>query len=474
MKKIIIKCFKTLKNYYFYDRYTNSVVKVDPVEYSILEEIEKEGIIPYNEIRLKRLTDNGLLNHRRTIEIKHTATDDIEYYSTNKVQQLILQVTQQCNLRCEYCAYSGYYHNRGHSDRRMTFDIACKAIDFYLNHSNEKDEVTIAFYGGEPLLEFSLIRKCVEYVEEKVKDKEISFYITTNGTLLTDEIIIYLCKHKINLTISLDGNEEEHDINRKLRNGQGSFGLIMDNLKRIKYYDEDYFSKVRYNTVINPKSELKKVLSFFAESEIIDPKQVRLNAMANTGVLDKSILEVDEYYWIPYKYERMKLLLYLTGKIKYEYLHPLYAESGEEIRRLHKLLQQHSDEGIEMHHGGPCLAGVKRLFVNVYGEFFPCERVSESMPDMNIGCLDKGYDLERIHNLINIGELTRKYCLDCWNLRLCKICAGQIEPIDNKLTCEGKLLQCSNSKRQVLGELTELCVLIENGYNSYREELRLG
>lgn len=469
MKKIIIKCFKTLKNYYFYDRYTNSVVKVSPEEYEVLVRIEKEGCLSEGETCINKFLELGFLHESIVSEIKHPATDDLEYYSKNKVQQLILQVTQQCNLRCSYCTYSGNYYNRGHSDKKMTFDVAKKVIDFYFDHSSEKDSITIAFYGGEPLLEFPLIKKCVEYSEAKTKDKEIYFYITTNGTLLTEQIISYLCEHNFNITISLDGDKEEHNKNRRFLEGTGSFDLIMNNLQKIKDYDEIFFNKVRYNAVVSPKSDWNKVFKFFSESSLIDPHNVKLNPVADDCLVNKSLIEADENFWIPYRYEYMKLLLYMIGELKFNDIHPSFEKSMFEIKRLYKMLQQHNCEQPKMHHSGPCLPGIQRLFVDTVGRFYPCERVSENIPDMNMGSVEKGYNYEKMRVLLNIGELTQENCLNCWNLRHCKICAGQIEPIDNKLTCQNKLLICPKSENEVLGRIKDLCVLYENGYSILEE-----
>ncbi|BDZ83085.1 hypothetical protein Lac2_12190 [Claveliimonas bilis] len=72
--------------------------------------------------------------------------------------------------------------------------------------------------------------------------------------------------------------------------------------------------------------------------------------------------------------------------------------------------------------------------------------------------------------ILNIGQLTEKECLECWNLRLCRMCVGQVEPTNNKLTCEGKLCSCKTSINDTLYNLKELCVLIENGYHFHEED----
>ena len=153
----------------------------------------------------------------------------------NDLSQLILQVTQQCNLRCAYCAYSGIYEgHRVHQNKRMSFELAKRGIDFFIKHSREKDSIDIGFYGGEPLLEFDLLKKCTEYARGLVEGKELTFGLTTNGTLLKDEIAEYLVENDFRIGISLDGPKREHDINRRFANGKGSFDTIIQNVKRLK------------------------------------------------------------------------------------------------------------------------------------------------------------------------------------------------------------------------------------------------
>ena len=125
----------------------------------------------------------------------------------------------------------------------MSWDTAKKAIDFFLKRNIELPEIIIGFYGGEPLLEFDLIKKCVEYVESIVEGKKVFFNITTNGTLLTDEVVDFFVEKDFKLSISLDGSQKEHDVNRKFRDGSGSFNTIINNIKRIKTRYPQYNKK---------------------------------------------------------------------------------------------------------------------------------------------------------------------------------------------------------------------------------------
>ena len=251
-------CFSTLKNKYMYVRNINSIVRISEAEYEELQEMEKKEMedspVINKYIKLGVFLDNPVKI------IEHPATDTLEFQANYMCQHLMLQVTQQCNLRCEYCAYSGMYDNRVHSNKRMTFALAKRSIDFFIDHSRESKRVTFGFYGGEPLLEFSLIKQCIEYIENQMEGKEIHYAITTNGTLLNDEIGEYFAKHNISLAISLDGSKKEHDLHRKFRNGKGSFDVIMNNIKRIKERYPEYGKNIVFVPVVTPNASLAHVI----------------------------------------------------------------------------------------------------------------------------------------------------------------------------------------------------------------------
>src|SRR5699024_8096020 len=122
-------------------------------------------------------------------EIFHPMTPFLTHLLQHRIRDVILQVTQNCNLRCGYCTYGGNYKNRTHSLKTMNFELAKKAIDFGVERSQESSDFVVSFYGGEPLLAFNLIKKCVAYAKENIQGKELHFNMTTNGTLLTTEIM---------------------------------------------------------------------------------------------------------------------------------------------------------------------------------------------------------------------------------------------------------------------------------------------
>jgi uncharacterized protein len=396
-------------------------------------------------------------------KIEHPGTMIIDQYLETRMKQLILQVTQQCNLRCGYCAYSGIYDkNRTHSNKRMAFDTAQKAIDFFLERNTELSDVVISFYGGEPLLEFELIKQCVEYAKSQVEGKRIRFSMTTNGTLLTNRVIEFLVKNEFSLAISLDGSKQEHDANRKLANGGGSFDVIIGNIERIQKHYPEYYGEVRIMTTVNPRMNLECALEFFGANDIFSDRQLIFNSMNETNLSQE--LSYDDNYFKVRNFEHIKLLFSLVGRLDKKYVSPLAVSARGKLERNRKHLRERMEMGHTMHHNGPCMAGVQRLFVRVDGVLFPCERVNEMLDYFTIGSLGSGLDTDKIKSMINIGKLTEIECENCWGLRRCSICVGQID-FDIDISRDAKLKECIKSRNRVLSDLYELCVLNEFGFN---------
>lgn len=150
-----------------------------------------------------------------------------------RITTICLNVAHKCNMRCRYC-YAGH-GTYGGAMSLMTPQIACQAVDFLIEESQKAERCHIAFFGGEPLLNFKVIRSTVRYAKEQGEKhgKKISFGITTNGTLLTDGIVRFLETEKIGLMISIDGPKQVHDRVRVFRAGRGSYDQIVTRAQKV-------------------------------------------------------------------------------------------------------------------------------------------------------------------------------------------------------------------------------------------------
>lgn len=205
----------------------------------------------------------------KSILSENISSESIEDQLYN-IHNITFEITERCNLFCNYCVYSDYYST--HKDRTQTdlnFKIAKNIIDFLLpkwiaNKDNFFQKIVIGFYGGEALLRFDIVKSIIEYTQIiSLKTRLIFQYsMTTNGILLNkyiDEIV----KNNIWLTISLDGNEKQNGY-RRFKNDKPSFKIISQNIHSIKNNYPDYYANnVMFSTVLHDINDERDVMNFF-------------------------------------------------------------------------------------------------------------------------------------------------------------------------------------------------------------------
>lgn len=180
-----------------------------------LSETEKEIVKKYGLLKTKK--DN-------------TQNKDELDFINEPIVNITMNVIQECNLNCIYCyGDKGKYGLGG----KMSIDTALKAVDWLIEQSKDKEELLIGFFGGEPMLNFELIREVVNYSREQgeLKGKKFEYSINTNGTLLNENVVSFFKKYKVKILVSLDGDKEIQDKQRPFKNGKGSYDKINENLK---------------------------------------------------------------------------------------------------------------------------------------------------------------------------------------------------------------------------------------------------
>lgn len=458
---VIFKPIRTAGGYYVYDRSMNSVIRINKSEYQELCNVEEGKLSQEQSEVIKHYQENNYFKENEIEIIEHPCSNILEHMLSYHIEQLTLQVTQRCNLRCKYCTYSGIYHNgnRTHANYDMDYDMAKAAIDFYLERSMEMNTLTFGFYGGEPLLRFELIKQCVNYIKSRVKNREIHFTITNNGTLLTPEIAEFLLNNNFSIIVSLDGSKQEHDEYRVFADGSGSFDKIMNNIKVLLDKYPDLFKKLHFNTVLNPKNNYKHIKLYFEEDELVGSAEVMTTLVDNKS--PEKVQFADEFYRAT-AYDRFKLYLFMLNKLDIQYVSKLVISQYAYLGQKYKLFRNNIETGCKAHPGGPCIPGGKRLFINVFGEMFPCERVVETSEVMKIGNLKTGLNFTKAINLLNVGKVTEKQCKNCWALHYCSICCQKADGGD-KLSDKIKIPYCTNSRENAYNDISEICVLRELG-----------
>jgi uncharacterized protein len=341
----------------------------------------------------------------------------------------------------------------------MSWETAKKAIDFLLRHSVDSPSVNVGFYGGEPLLEFDLIKQAIEYCKKLFVGKELTFNLTTNGTLLTKEKILFLEEQGVILTISLDGPKEINDINRVFKNGEGTFDSVMTAIQLVREVAQEYAKGLQISMVIDPQNDFDCLSEICFEGAELD--KLMINASLIDFDYDERVLSFSKEYAEKSEYQRFLALLAIFGRYPEAKLSPIVAGAVDVAIGEFPIF----DKSYELREtdapSGPCIPGQLRLFVNVHGDFLPCERVSEISPAMQMGNLEKGFDIEKAEKILNIGALTLEECKKCWAFRHCSMCAKMADNNEENLSGERKITFCEQAKRNAFSKMRNYLLLKE-------------
>jgi len=433
-----VKKFKIKNKYYIYDVHTNHIVEVDKIIYGIVDEIESENDFdngnlknrligkkyPINKIdELYSLNEKyDLFKASRPRKISPFYTFDYFHRNIkNNLSQLILCVTEACNMRCNYCVYSDKYPStRVHRNKKMNEDVAFQAVDYFLEKS--KKQTSISFYGGEPLLNIQLIKKVVSYVNANYKQKNIRYNLTTNGTLLNDENSAFLIENGFSISVSIDGPQAIHDKHRVYSGNRGTYDIIMKNLAQIKEKFPKSFKKIMIIATVAPPYDIMALYNFFRLPFFKGAGNVRWNTL---NLLDNTInkyIKSDENYY-------NKSLSTLKRILKIRLAH--YRPEKDDLAWLFlfntfmvNLLQIHqrprSMLGRNARVPGPCIPGVRKYYVSVDGDYHICEKLDYSN---KIGDYKNGLDEDKIEAIIKeYYRITEHDCKNCWALRMCNMC----------------------------------------------------
>lgn len=164
------------------------------------------------------------------------------------VKALCLHIVHDCNLACKYCfAEEGEYHGRR---ALMSYETGKQALDFLIANSGSRKNLEVDFFGGEPLMNFDVVKQLVAYgrEQEKLHDKHFRFTLTTNGVLLDDDVMEFANREMDNVVLSIDGRKEVHDRMRPFRKGAGSYDLIVPKFQKFakSRKDKQYYVRGTY------------------------------------------------------------------------------------------------------------------------------------------------------------------------------------------------------------------------------------
>ena len=479
--KPVYTLFQTSNHeFYIFDTYANKIQKISNVCFTYLKKLnehktdffQQAASIDNDEFqqfyRLSR--EQGFFSNMYIEKLQHPMTEMLEDILDDNIESMNLQVTQNCNLRCDYCPYTGnYYNNRKHANKRMDFELAKKGIQFLYHHSSNCDVINVSFYGGEPLLEFDLIKKCTQYTKEIFGSRKVIFSLTTNAVLLSDEIMRFFCENNVLLTISLDGPENIHDKSRVFADGKGSFAAVYRNLCQFKQQYTEYFNQnVMFNTVCAQDLGVMDVDHFFSNDPLFEKCEVITTFYSTNYIRNEPQYKNDMDQFIQYlEFEKYKCFLYMMKRIK-TFPSRMQLNRFEEMKKTYKTMKTFTGIPACYQPLGQCVPGRKKLFLNVEGNFFPCERIDETSPCSVIGNIEDGLSLEKCEKLLNIGKITEEKCKNCWMIAHCKFCFIQADN-GGELSAACRLEKCSDLQASMLDTLKDICILEKYGYH-FEEE----
>ncbi len=374
----------------------------------------------YNLIINAELKDY-FLEHAKDKKVKFTNRRiDIETikHGVRDIGQVILQTTQDCSLRCRYCVYGGTYkYQRDLVKKIMDFETARRGLDYIYDIIKDRDkkDLAVSFYGGEPLMNYDVVEKAVEYSKEKFKDiRDVKFFMTTNMTILDDRMLETLVTNDFNLSVSLDGPKDHQDAKRVFPDGRGSFDIVTKNLRRIKERDEKYFSeKVGIETVYSKDLPIENVVEFFATDELLKGNRVMFSFVD----------EYDTSYYEKYPYSEdvvaagfKKMNTAIREKIKNEVeLIPVERALSTSYGRMKRYLEARNFSNT----ANTCVFDSK-LLIDSEGRFHVCEKINDQFP---FGDVWNGFDFERMERII--GDFCRtveENCSECEYKCICFRC----------------------------------------------------
>ncbi len=365
----------------------------------VLEELVQKLGVSYGEDDIKdALADVTELTEAGQLFVEDTYESMIGEVKKRKtvVKALCLHIAHDCNLACRYCfAEEGEYHGRR---AMMSFEVGKKALDFLIANSGSRRNLEVDFFGGEPLMNWQMVKDLVAYgrQQEKLHDKHFRFTVTTNGVLLNDEIQEFINQEMDNVVLSLDGRREVNDHMRPFRNGKGSYDLIVPKFQKLadsrnqeKYYIRGTFTR-----------------------ENLDFSEDILH-FADLGFTQMSIEPVVGDASDPYAIREEDL--------------PKIMEEYDKLARV-MIQREKEGKGFQFFHfmidldGGPCVAkrlsgcgsGTEYLAVTPWGDLYPCHQFV-GQEEFLMGNVEDGIIKPEIaDDFRSCNVYSKEKCRDCF------------------------------------------------------------
>lgn len=404
----------------------------DKIEDHIPDNIKSNFLANYSEREIDE-------SHSELLDLYNEGmifSEDADYskflnLSDAPIKSMCLNVAHDCNLWCEYCfASKGDF---GGNRELMSLDVGKRAIDFLIEKSGSRHNLEVDFFGGEPLMNFDVVKKIVEYARSIEKDynKNFRFTITTNGLLLDDEKIDFINKEMSNVVLSIDGRPEVNDRLRKTVNGKGSYSIIVPKFQKLvasrgskDYYTRGTFTK--YNMDFTDDVLHLADLGF---------DQISIEPVVSDPRLDYSIKEED--LPIVFKeYERLANAILERRK------------NNKGFNFFHFMIDLNQGPCVIKRLRG-CGCGNEYIAVTPSGDIYPCHQFvgDEKFKMGNLKENSFNNDLKSDFSKANV--YTKPDCQNCWAKFYCSGgCAANSHKYENDIKLSHKI-SCELEKKRI-------------------------
>ena len=349
------------------------------------------------------------------------------------IGHLELLVTHRCNMACRYCygahgqeQWEGKPYLYGADSGGMSFDTAKQGVDYLFEASGPQKELSVIFFGGEPLLEIDLLERIVPYVRGKEKEagKKVDFSLSTNGLLLSPKVVDFLAKNRIGCQVSIDGPAGIHDRTRVFPNGEGTYNAI---LPGVEWLISRRPGKVPARVtiaggLIDLHETVNHLLDLGFGSVHVEP------AIGSSGDLEVTQEDVEEI-----KKQNESLAVFLVESVRNNRFFN-YSNLVKHIRQTRVVKERLA------HY---CGAGRTYFALAQDGGFYPCHRFV-GMDAYKMGDIDNGIDLTLQKKILSLTVDNRPVCRDCWARYLCGggcwkhavDAHGSLETPEEELSCQ--------------------------------------
>lgn len=353
--------------------------------------------------------------------------EKIAIEKNKEVINLVVNVSHNCNLRCKYCfASTGNYN--GARDL-MTQEMADKTLEWFLKQAKESKILNLNLFGGEPLTNIPLVKYIVERckVLEKEFDKKIYLNISTNGTILDDELLQLIKENDIGLQISIDGDKEIHDANRPAANGKSSYDMLEKNVKTL-IGAVDNAGLIPRATIAKGITDLPRVVNHMLND-------LHFKCVAFTPALGS-------HEETSYCKEDLNEYFNKYDEIVETFLEKL--RNGEEYNVYPFVTEVDAvSKGIKRIYG--CGSGLGFASVDIKGNIYPCMRFIGN-EEYIIGTVETGFN-EKREMFFNRTVYNRKNCKKCWARHLCGGACVAVQVEDGETLESSNEMVCQVAKR---------------------------